>query len=168
MEIPSILIGLMLLGASLVFVSMPFQKKYIKNARTLKPQAQKKEGREVVLSALRDLDFDFKTGKVDVEDYTPLRAQLMAEAAQSIEQEREEDEKLEALIQTRRAAHEQSVKCDECGSSVEANQRFCSECGSPINHESCPQCGKRIRKGDQFCPSCGNSLEVRVEAVVPS
>jgi len=165
MEISSILIGLILFGASLFFVSAPFRKKYRKDAQIPKLHVKKEERREVVLSALRDLDFDFKTGKVDEEDYTPLRAQLMVEAAQYIKQQQEEDKKLETLIQTRRAMHQQSIKCDQCGSSVETDQHFCAKCGSPINHELCSQCGRKIRKGDQFCSSCGNRLEVRVEAV---
>ena len=168
MEITSILIGLILLGASLFFVSVPFRKNFRKDAQIPKLHVKKEERREGVISALRDLDFDFKTGKVSEEDYTPLRARLMAEAAQYIEQQQEEDRKLEALIQTRRAAQLQSVKCDECGSWVEADQRFCAKCGSPINHEPCPQCGRKIQKGDQFCPSCGNRLEVRMEAAVQS
>jgi len=166
MEITSILIGLILLGASLFFVSVPFRRSSRKDAQIPKLHVKKEERREGVISALRDLDFDFKTGKVSEEDYTPLRARLMAEAAQYIEQQQEEDEKLEALIQTRRAAHQQSVKCDHCGASAQAHEHFCAKCGSPINHESCPQCGRIIRKGDQFCPSCGSRLEARVEAVV--
>ena len=168
MEIFSILIGLILLAASLFFVSVPFRKKHRKDAQISKPRVQKEERREVVLFALRDLDFDFKTGKVSEEDYTPLRARLMTEAAQHIEQQQEEDQKLEALIQARRVTHQQSVKCDHCGDSVEADQRFCAKCGSPVNKGLCPSCGKKIRAGDEFCPSCGNRLEVRVEAVAQS
>ena len=168
MEIPSILIGLVLLAVSLFFISMPFRKKPRKGVKNSEPNAQEKEGRESVLSALRDLDFDFKTDKISEEDYTPLRARLMNEAAQFIEQQDEEDEKLEALIQSRRAACQKSVKCDHCGAFVEADEHFCAKCGSPINRELCSQCGRKIQKGDQFCSSCGNKLEIRVEAVVQS
>src|SRR5512143_3089186 len=103
MTISSILIGLLLLGASLVFVSLPFQKKPRKGMKVVKAQVQTTERHEAVLSALRELDFD--TGKVSEEDYTPLRAKLLIEAAQYIDQEKNEDDKLEALIQSRRATH---------------------------------------------------------------
>jgi len=167
MEITSILIGLLLLAASLFFIGMPFQKKGPGKATNSKTNVQR-DGRETVVSALRDLDFDFRTGKVSEEDYTPLRARLMAEAARYVQREQEEDEKLEAMVQTRRITHQQGVKCDECGAPVEADQRFCSKCGSSINPEACTQCGKKIRKGDQFCPSCGKSVEVSMEAVAQS
>lgn len=168
MEISSILIGLILLATSLFFVSAPFRRKFRKDAQIPKLHVEKEERREMVISALRDLEFDFKTGKVDVEDYTPLRAQLMAEAAQLIEQEQEEDKKLEELIQARRAARKSSIKCDHCGEDVEADQRFCARCGAQVNHDLCPACGKGIRSGDQFCPSCGRRPEVRVGALVQS
>jgi hypothetical protein len=52
MEISSILIGLILFGASLFFVSAPFRKKYRKDAQIPKLHVKKEERREVVLSAL--------------------------------------------------------------------------------------------------------------------
>ena len=167
MEISSILVGLILLGTSLFFVSVPFRKKQPKDIKVAKVDIQG-EQREMLLSALRDLDFDFRIGKVSEEDYTPLRAQMMAKAAQYITQEREEDRKLEELIQSRRAGHQPSMKCDQCGASMGADQRFCAKCGSPVNKEECPSCGKKIRAGDQFCSSCGSRLEVKLEAIAHS
>jgi len=167
MEITSILIGIIFLGVSVSFVSLPFRKKHLKSVKTVKTQVQA-EQRETVLSALRDLDFDFKTGKVSEEDYTPLRTRLLIEAAQYIEQEMEQDEKLEAMIQSRHASRQESVKCDRCGSSIEADQHFCAKCGSAVSHELCPHCGRKIRAGDLFCSSCGNRLEVQVEVILQS
>ena len=164
MEISSILIGIVLLGVSVGIVSLPFRKKQRKDVRAAKAEIQSATQKEAVLSALRDLDFDFKTGKVSEEDYTSLRARLMAEAAQYIEQETEEDKKLEELIQTRRAARQPSTKCDHCGASIEADQHFCAKCGKPVTSSACPSCGKKIQAGDLFCISCGNRLEVQMEA----
>jgi hypothetical protein len=151
MEISSILIGFVLLLASLAFVSLPFRQKQRASLKTHKATEHHEGQRESVLYALRDLDFDFKTGKVGEEDYTSLRAQLMTEAAKYIEQDKEEEEKLEALIQTRRTAQHMAANCDHCGAAV--------------NKELCPSCGKKNQAGDQFCSSCGNRLEVKLEAV---
>lgn len=165
MEISSILIGLVLFVASLAFVSLPFRQKPRASPQARKAVGRSEGRRESVLSALRDLDFDFKTGKVSEEDYTPLRSKLMVEAAQFIEQEKEEEEKLEALIQTRRITQHKVVHCDHCGALIEAGQNFCTKCGSAVNKEICPSCGKKNRAGDQFCSSCGSRLEARLEAV---
>ena len=165
MEISSIFIGILLLGVSLAFVSLPFRQKQGASLKKQKVDAHPQGRREGVLSALRDLDFDFKTVKVSEEDYTPLRARLMAEAAQYIEQEKIEEEKLEALIQSRRITQQQTFNCEHCSAPMEAGQRFCAKCGSAVNQEKCPSCGKRNRTGDQFCSTCGNRLGLAVEAV---
>ncbi len=168
MTISSILIGFVLLGASIAFVFLPFRQKPRATLKALNADGDYDRKRESVLSALRDLDFDFKTGKVSEEDYTPVRTRLMAEAAQYFEQEKKEEEKLETLIQTRRTSQQKVVNCDHCGESIEASQRFCSKCGSAVNKDLCPSCGKKNRVGDLYCSSCGNRLEVKLEAVVQS
>lgn len=165
MEISSILIGLILLVASLAFVSLPFRQKQGASLKASEAEGHHDGRRESVFSALRDLDFDFKTGKVDEEDYTPLRARLMAEAAQYIEQEKREEEKLEVLIQTRRVMQRSAILCENCGASLEAGQRYCTKCGTAAGRELCASCGKPNRTGDQFCSSCGSRLAVKLEAV---
>lgn len=138
MQISALLIGIALLCGAVAYVSLPFWEKRKKRA---KQSAQPEGGREAILSALRDLDFDFKTGKVSEEDYQPLRTQLLVQAAQYIEAERKEQEQLEALIQSRRKNKQQ------------------------VRMISCPLCGNKIHAGDLFCSSCGTKLEVRREAV---
>ncbi len=163
MNIAAILVGLGMLGVSIPFVIGPFQQKPIKSVKKPKTPAQNEESRLAALSALRDLDFDHKIGKVIDEDYIPARAQLLAEAAQFIRQQEAEQDKIEALIQARRASKE--VNCEQCGTTMEAGQRFCSKCGAPVNRSICPSCGKKVRAGDLFCRSCGSRIEVQVEAV---
>ncbi|MBI3740068.1 MAG: zinc ribbon domain-containing protein [Chloroflexi bacterium] len=162
MEISAILIGMGMLGISIPFVISPFRQKHLKNNKKSDTRAQNEERRVAVLSALRDLDFDYKIGKVSDEDYVPVRAGLVAEAAQTIQQQDEEDKRLETLIQARRASR--GLKCEQCGSSVEAGNHFCPKCGTPVNSGVCPSCGKNVRADDLFCPSCGGRLEVQMEA----
>lgn len=136
MELGAILIGLAILIPSLLFLVEPFKPG---QGKKIKPTALTNSagGRAVVLAALSDLDFDFKTGKVSEEDYPSLRARLLAEAAKQIQQEEAEDARIEALIQARKRARGDA----------------------PAAH--CPHCGKRVRVGDLFCPSCGNKLEMQ-------
>ena len=141
MQLSSLLVGFALLAVALAYVGRPFFEKPNKDAnRTGK--AGQAHTRESVLSALRDLDFDFKTGKIAEEDYQALRAKLLAEAAQFMQKETKEEEQLETLIQSRRKSQSRQL--------------------------SCPSCGKKIVLGDAFCSTCGTKLEVRVEAVAQS
>lgn len=65
--------------------------------------------------------------------------------------------------------------CPRCGSSVYAQDSFCSGCGLPIadvkamilnaapqqapnSGMACPSCGAPINEGDVFCMSCGKAL----------
>lgn len=168
METSSILIGLLLFTGSIAYVVLPFRQNRRKPVTTSKGPTQQVGKREVVLAALRDLDFDFKTGKVNGEDYQPVRNQLIAEAAQYLEKEQKEAERLEALIQSRRKAQQEDTKCGHCDAPVRVGQRFCSKCGSAVNNELCPSCGKNIKADDIFCPSCGNALQIRIQAVAQS
>jgi len=165
MNITAILVGLGMLGMSVPFVIRPFRQKQTKNVKRPIDQAQYEEGRVATLSALRDLDFDHKIGKVIDEDYVPARAKLLEEAAQYIQQQDKENERLEALIQARRISKSANCNCEECGASMEAGQRFCAKCGKPAKSDSCPSCGKKVRAVDLFCSSCGSGLEARMEAV---
>jgi predicted nucleic acid-binding Zn ribbon protein len=167
-EIPSIFIGLALLVASLAYVSLPFRRKQLNKANDPIASSQQKGQRESILSALRELDFDFKTGKISDEDYTPLRTRLIVEAAEYIETEEKEEAQLESLIRTRRTAQQQSIRCEHCDAPIKAGQRFCSKCGWAVNSEMCPSCGKKIQAGDLFCSSCGNKIQVSMEVVAQS
>jgi predicted nucleic acid-binding Zn ribbon protein len=168
MEISSIIVGLALFGASVAYVSLPFRQKRQKKTNLSKENVQPEAQRATVLAALRDLDFDFKTGKVSEEDYQPLRAQLIAEAAQYIEAEKKEDAQLEELIRARRTMQHSDLKCQDCGWPIESDQRFCSKCGSAVNNEKCPSCGKKIQADDLFCSSCGNKIQIHIEALAQS
>ena len=141
MQISSLLVGLALLAVTLVYVGRPFLEKPRKGSKIMGKAGQAR-ARESVLSALRDLDFDYKTGKISEEDYQPLRAQLLSEAAQFMQKENKKQEQLEALIQSRRKSQSRQL--------------------------SCPSYGNKIVLGDTFCSSCGIKLEVRIEAAAQS
>jgi len=54
--------------------------------------------------------------------------------------------------------------CAKCQSTIDAGQRFCSNCGhdTSISEKAmtgkCPNCGTAIADGAKFCPECGTSM----------
>ena len=54
---------------------------------------------------------------------------------------------------------ENAVICPICGSPVEKDSKFCSNCGAKFEVGlKCPKCGSPFEKGDEFCTNCGNKL----------
>src|SRR6266516_786523 len=47
--------------------------------------------------------------------------------------------------------------CANCGAENPAGQRFCGDCGSPLQ-ASCPTCGAENPPGQRFCGGCGTEL----------
>jgi len=172
MDIGAIFIGLALLVLTVPVVVRPFRQNQSKRTGAGQRQGQAsftghelKPQREQVLAALRDLDFDYQTGKIAEQDYTLLRSELLAQAAQLIQSQETEDEAIEKLIRARREALSvvEARKCSQCGRKLSADDCFCSACGQPVG-VSCPQCGKSITSEDRFCSACGEPVEAKSEA----
>jgi len=96
--------------------------------------------KEVVLGNIQDLDFEYKCGKLSVEDYKQVRAQMAAEAAAVLQQidDIEASQDLDALIRreiTARRHKKQNTtsSCPSCGSANPPTNKFCAECGVKLN-----------------------------------
>lgn len=97
--------------------------------------------RRVKLLALRDVEYDFATGKLDDEDYRSLKRELSAEALEALEASEKEAEgigsdALEAEISVIRKGLESGTVCEVCGHANPGGSRFCSGCGSALARES--------------------------------
>ena len=53
-----------------------------------------------------------------------------------------------------------AFKCPECGKMTGGNEKFCIECGHPLN-VVCPECGEtwRFMFHYNFCPACGHKMK---------
>lgn len=163
MNLIAIFFGMGMLAVSVPFVAKPFQKVRGKKPLTSEKRVDPDELRLGVLTALRDLDFDFQVGKVSDDDYNNLRPQLVAEAARYIQDDK--DDEIEALIQARKVSKAKTATCAHCGESLEAGIQFCAHCGTAAG-TSCPSCGKIMKLGDLFCSSCGTQVTVQTGTAV--
>ena len=100
--------------------------------------------KEMLYGAIRDLDFDFQTGKVDQKDYAELRQQLEREAVQILRQLDAADPlvALDHEIEHQVLALRRPIASTVWGSS----QKPCFSCGTPLEN------------GENFCPGCGQAL----------
>ena len=168
MPIGSILLGIALAVLVAPFVAAPFVKRPRRKEPAQEQRRSALQARSDALLALRDLDFDFRTGKVAEEDYTPLRQQLMAEAAQAVQTadatRGDLDDEIEAAVRLARVSRRKSSECPECHASVRDDDRFCPKCGAAFT-AVCPQCKAAVQASDKFCPHCGARLKQEAAAV---
>ena len=102
--------------------------------------------KEMLYGAIRDLDFDFQTGKVDQKDYAELRQQLEREAVHILRQLDAADplvalnQEIEQQVLVLRR-HSASMVCD-------SRRASCVGCGSPLENDEhfCPCCGQALRR----------------------
>ena len=100
--------------------------------------------KEMLYVAIRDLDFDFQTGKVDQKDYSELRQQLERDAVHILRQL----DAVDPLVVLDNAIERQVLGL--------RRRRTSTARGS--GQETCPSCGTPLESDDNFCPSCGQAL----------
>jgi hypothetical protein len=132
--------------------------------------------RDRMLTALQELDFDHRLGKIPEEDYPEMRANLVLSAAQVLRRLDEfqgnsslpgsVEDRIEQVIAARRAdaavmktgapaAPRVIVQpSDSLEELIATRRRDRQEKSAGF----CPKCGKPALKSDRFCSRCGSTL----------
>jgi NADH pyrophosphatase NudC (nudix superfamily) len=122
--------------------------------------------KDSVLQAIKDLEFDYRVGKISQEDYERIDQRLRRQAIGLLQQIEKVapasaslDEQLESIIaqfrQTSRASTPASSGIPALAPSaaqtpVGQSTRFCTQCGKPVEagHKFCAYCGTPIAQPD--------------------
>ncbi len=161
MSAGSILIGLLLFAATIPIVIKPLlNHKRPKPAMAGSPKVSSADQHQASLLALRDLEFDHRTGKVTDDDYASLRANLLAQAAATIDAQDKRpvdvDAWIEQAVRGRRKTNVDSLI-------EEAVRRRRQNQAEVQTANFCPKCGRKARVDDRFCAGCGASLTIHAE-----
>jgi hypothetical protein len=131
--------------ACLLFLTAPLKRESTLEvgASTIIPSETRKE-RDMVYSAIRDLEDDFDNGILSEQDYDNFRAELRAKAIALLQHEKEEEQE---------SASQQQAPPSETSTPEPSTPEplFCSQCGNALQpaHRFCPQCGTASRaEGD--------------------
>lgn len=66
---------------------------------------------------------------------------------------------MDSLKDVKDEPKEKLTMCSNCGKSIPATSKFCSECGKQIaTSKFCPECGAKVSATAKFCNECGNKL----------
>ena len=97
--------------------------------------------RQVALTALRDLEYDRATGKLDGSDYDLLKNELSREALQHLGPQtpgggnpatERASRELEEEIEQIRTALREGLQCGDCGHLNAFGARYCGRCGEAL------------------------------------
>jgi len=97
--------------------------------------------KEVILGNVQDLDFEYKCGKLSEADHSKIRAEMMLEAAQVMDEieKLETSLDLDALIRREVAARKgdrsksgKTLGCPSCGVKNQTSNKFCADCGAKL------------------------------------
>lgn len=132
--------ALLLVGAVVFFVLAPILRgQHASLEREDDEMTDAEARRRVTLLALRDVEYDYHTGKLDESDYESLKRELSAEALAALKDAEAESEApganqdaLEAEIAALRAGLRTGSACTACGHTNPQGSRFCASCGQPL------------------------------------
>ena len=165
MQLVSIFLALGIAVFVALYLYAPFRDR---RARRVTPEEHELSAllaeRERALSALQELDFDYKLGKVPEEDYPIQRANLLQKGAEILKRLDElvpqkardsKDADMERAIASRRRKTAASNLTDDDIESMIVNRRKGRKMKTA---RFCPKCGKAVMVSDKFCTSCGKVL----------
>ncbi|MFC1466629.1 MAG: zinc-ribbon domain-containing protein [Candidatus Brachytrichaceae bacterium NZ_4S206] len=159
MPLGTILLGLALLIVVVVVVALPLLDRKTPAIQPPSRREALEQERRAVISAIRELDFDYRTGKIGDADYKRLReaqvargAQILRELAELNDEESDVDAEIEAQIARLRTVWSADGR---------------SRAGLP-SAIICPSCGHAAGAKDKFCPQCGQRLDPQKSEAIAS
>jgi len=168
MDVGSIFLILALFIVVALFVSKPlFEHQATSVSKTEQAYSALLAEHDRVVSALKELEFDFALGKIPEEDYPRQRQALILRGAELLkeldaykekfasakvvsEQAEQPGEQLE-----KKPIEASSVQRDDVLESLIAERKRKRQ-GKAVGF--CPQCGAPIHESDMFCSRCGAKL----------
>jgi hypothetical protein len=181
MDIVVALIGLTMTVIVAAYVAQPLIARLRTGTATLledSPRDKLMAERDALYAAIRDLDFDFQTGKLLEADYRAMREKYAARGVEILKgldampeigwrraeggsRKAEIADDIEAAVRARRKAKPaQSAPIeDEIEAAIRARRQAAHPSPkSEIGNQNCPNCGRPVDSTDRFCAKCGASL----------
>ena len=141
MPIGTLLLGLALMVIAGFIIALPLLDKRKPALQPPSKRAALEAERQDTVRAIHELDFDYRTHKINDDDYKHLREALVQRGAQVLRDlsalvERNDDDDIEQRIDALRRTTSATVAL------------------------TCPSCGRALTAADKFCPQCGRNLDL--------
>lgn len=130
-----ILLVAALLTVGAVLFTLLVRQRDLPAPEPVSPAAHLEERKARIYEGLRDLQFEYRVGKLSEEDYQRTKAELQADLARVLAEIDEilgKGPKPVAVSRAEAAPAAASVRCPFCGAAFERPMKFCGECGQPM------------------------------------
>ena len=182
MDIVVALVGLAIAVIVAAYITQPLIiKTRVKTAAPESPRDKLLAERDALYTTIRDLDFDFQTGKLVEADYRVMREKYTARGVEILKEldalpdlgqlqvrgrKSKVGDEIEAAVQARRQAKArpaQAASEDDIEVAIRA-RRQSRTAGRPsaVGGRVCPTCGTPFDPADRFCAKCGTALTAEV------
>lgn len=115
--------------AAIAFLSAPLRRRTVETELAAPAESAARRERESLVTAIRDLDHDYETGKVAQDDWRTFREELRARAMALLRQERDAAARPDVGAAASATAE---PTCSACFASVRSDDRFCAQCGARL------------------------------------
>lgn len=121
--------------------------------------------KESTYSAIKELEFDWRTGKLSEEDFRELDAKYRAEAVEILEAIDLLESGDRKATEAKAAARTSPAKASAAGGAAAKKAKAKGPSAEPATLTAlvCAECGQTNRPGSRFCGSCGSALTAEVE-----
>lgn len=88
--------------------------------------------KDSIYTAIKDVEFDYSTGKLSEEDYRSLREKFSAEAAEVLQEIDETASGAKSAKKQGKGKKSARTACGACGFRAKPGDKFCKSCGTPL------------------------------------
>jgi hypothetical protein len=137
-QLGTLLLGLALFAIVGLIIALPLMDRRRPAVRAPARRDALEAERQDIVRAIRELDFDHRTRKINDEDYKQLREGYIQRGAAvlrelSMTNERDMDAEIEQRVAALRSAGDAAASlCPACGATVGTASNFCPKCGTPL------------------------------------
>ncbi len=158
-------IGTILIGAALFIIvalytaSPLFETRRPAIAPLSHEQTLERE-RAAIVRTIRELDLDYRTGKLNEADYKGLREAQVQRGAETLRELDEMSRNTEVNTEATADAEAQLQAKVDVDAEAESEAQMTAQIEARVAElrrtaSVCKSCGKPLRDGDRFCASCG-------------
>ena len=149
MGIGTILVGIALLIVVVLLIAIPLLEPRSPAVIPLSSRQILVTERDATIRSIRELDLDYRTGKLNEDDYKRLRETQVrrgAEILREIDALNDQDDidvEIEAQVT---ALKDAPAVCPNCASPIDASDQFCAHCGQSLLPQVAVVRGEGIQK----------------------